>query len=86
LVTPNPFNPETTISYGLSERSKVLIRTCDSLGRVASTLVNKTHDEGYFKAVWNGRDDSGNTVSASLYLCEMVTSNHRHIIKLMFMK
>jgi len=83
---PNPFNPETTISYGLPERSEVSIRIYDSLGRVVRTLVNKTHDEGYFKAVWNGRDDSGNTVSAGLYLCEMVSSNHRHMIKLMLMK
>jgi hypothetical protein len=37
---PNPFNPTTTIDFSLAEKSKVLLKVYDILGREAALLLN----------------------------------------------
>ena len=37
---PNPFNPNTTISYGINEDSKVNIDIYDITGQLITTLLN----------------------------------------------
>ncbi|HLP18635.1 MAG TPA: T9SS type A sorting domain-containing protein, partial [Bacteroidota bacterium] len=43
---PNPFNPGTTIAYSIPERSHVLLKIYDVLGRNVATLVNDTENAG----------------------------------------
>jgi len=49
---PNPFNPETTIKYGLPEESFVTISIFDINGRQVETLVNQTQAAGYYTISW----------------------------------
>jgi len=44
---PNPFNPATTIEYGLPSASRVVLRLYDFLGREVTTLVNEAQTAGY---------------------------------------
>ena len=50
---PNPFNPETAISYELSANSYAKLTVYDLLGRVAAVLVDETLPAGKHRAVWN---------------------------------
>lgn len=43
---PNPFNPETTISYNLKSATHVRITVYDRLGREVSNLVDENQSEG----------------------------------------
>ena len=43
---PNPFNPQTTISYSLSNSETVRIEVFDLLGRSVATLVNQPMEAG----------------------------------------
>jgi photosystem II stability/assembly factor-like uncharacterized protein len=43
---PNPFNPETRISFALKERQHVVIKVYDVLGREIKTLLNNVIDGG----------------------------------------
>ena len=43
---PNPFNPTTTISYGIPERTHVRLEVIDLLGRKVQTLVDSEQDPG----------------------------------------
>lgn len=45
---PNPFNPSTTISYGLSVNAHVALKVFDVLGREVMTLVDETQQPGTF--------------------------------------
>ena len=47
---PNPFNPTTTITYTLKEKSNVNLTVYDILGRELEVLVNTTQDAGEYKA------------------------------------
>lgn len=66
---PNPFNPSTTISYNLKEKSNVTLEIFDILGRKIKSLVDgEIQSAGRHIVVWNGKNISGNSVSSGVYL------------------
>lgn len=46
---PNPFNPETTIRFDVKERTPVVLKIYDILGREVKVLVNSVHQPGSYK-------------------------------------
>ncbi len=56
---PNPFNPVTTIRFGLAARSRVELEIFDVVGRRIATLVDDTREAGFYSEVWNARVPSG---------------------------
>jgi hypothetical protein len=50
---PNPFNPNTTISYRLPTRSHVTLRVFDVSGSEVATLVNAIEEPGYKSVRWD---------------------------------
>ena len=50
---PNPFNPATTLAYGLPQRSYVLLAIYDLVGRQVATLVDREEPPGWHSAVWD---------------------------------
>jgi hypothetical protein len=79
---PNPFNPRTTISFDLPERSRVVLHIYDVAGRLVRTLMNGEEIEaGRRETVWDGRDDVERSVAAGTYLCRLeVGGFHRSIM------
>jgi len=56
---PNPFNPSTTIQYGLPSRSTVRLVIYNLLGQVVKELVNAEQQAGYQSVDWNATASSG---------------------------
>lgn len=61
---PNPFNPSTTIRYGLPNRSHVTLTVFNTLGQEIAALVDREMDAGYHEAAF---DASGLASGVYLY-------------------
>jgi hypothetical protein len=73
---PNPFNPATTIRYGLPKSGRITLRVYDLLGKVVATLVDhELKEAGYHAAVWDGRNAAGNLVASGLYFVRVQVGN-----------
>lgn len=66
---PNPFNPETQISYELSESGWVELSIYDILGSKVLSLLNSKQNAGYHDVIWNGLDQDGQKISSGVYFC-----------------
>ena len=64
---PNPFNPSTTIMYGIASQSHVTVKIYSVLGQEIATLVNDVQGPSYYSVVWNGTSSKGNMVSSGVY-------------------
>ncbi len=69
---PNPFNPSTTIQYGVAKQSHVTIKVYSMLGQEIATLVNDVQSPSYYKVVWSGKDYNGNVASSGVYFFRII--------------
>ena len=83
---PNPFNPETTISYSVKEPAPVKIEIYNTKGQLVRTLVNQIQPRGFYSEIWNGTDERGNPVASGVYMYRMTAGNYRSHKKMMLIK
>ena len=78
---PNPFNPVTTIQYGLPVDAEVNIIIYDLQGRIAAELVSGMKTAGYHSLHWDASNHS-----SGIYFVKMMTSEFTKTQKLMLVK
>ena len=78
---PNPFNPETTINFGLPEDGIVKLDIFNILGRRVATLVDSKMEAGYHSVVWNGV-----SLSSGVYFYKIQAGDNVMIKKCILMK
>jgi gingipain R len=83
---PNPFNPSTTIAFGLPRAMRVQLVIYDVRGNLVRTLVNEIRQAGRNEAVWNGRDRSGRAAASGVYLYQLVTPDGNHTGRMLLTK
>ena len=83
---PNPFNPLTTLRYDLPEDANVNITIYDMMGRVVSNLVSSQQRAGYKSIQWNATNNTGQPVSAGLYLYSIEAGQFRQTKKMVLLK
>ena len=70
---PNPFNPTATIRFEIAKPAHVRLKIYDVRGVLVRTLVDgRTMTAGRHEEAWDGRDTSGRTVAAGVYVARMV--------------
>lgn len=70
--TPNPFNPSTSIHFGIAERGPARLTIYDLKGRVVRVLVDVPDlAPGTFEAEWDGRDGQDKGVASGVYLSQL---------------
>ncbi len=82
---PNPFNPETQLTYHLPRTSQVRVRIYNSLGQAISTLVDQVQPAGIYTLYWNGKDDRGERVSGGIYIAKLETEHFCLARKMLFL-
>jgi hypothetical protein len=68
---PNPFDPQTNIEYTVRRSSTVELKIYNTLGQLVRTLVDDYKTNGEYSVVWDGKDDSGNTVPSGSYFYQI---------------
>ncbi|HMS33231.1 MAG TPA: T9SS type A sorting domain-containing protein [Ignavibacteria bacterium] len=78
---PNPFNPNTVISYHLPSGSFVLLKVYDLSGKEIATLVSEKQDAGYYSAEF-----SGAAFSSGVYFYRLQGDNFSETRKMSLIK
>ena len=78
---PNPFNPTTVISYGLSVYGRVTLIVYDLLGREVKTLVNEVKRPGRYQVTVDGID-----LPSGVYLYRLATGSYVETKKMILIK
>jgi hypothetical protein len=68
-VAPNPFNPETVLSFDLPDAREVSLVVYDLAGRTVRTLMDdEVRGAGRHEMKWDGSNDQGTAVPSGVYL------------------
>ena len=83
---PNPFNPTTSISFGLNEAGHVSLEVYNIKGEKVRTLVDENFEANTHTVIWNGTDDNAKPVSSGVYFYKMKAENYTLTKKMILMK
>jgi hypothetical protein len=72
---PNPFNPQTTITYEVPQTCTVRLSIHSLTGQCIRTLVAGEHSIGTYSVIWNGTDHTGHNVASGVYVCRMIAGS-----------
>lgn len=83
---PNPFNPSTTIEYSLEGTSAARIVIFSVDGRRIRTLDGGVKPPGMYRAIWDGKNDRGQSVSTGIYFYRLEAGRFAAVKKMLLLK
>ncbi len=83
---PNPFNPETTISFDLPKALDTDLAIYNVKGQLVKTLFSGTAQKGRTSVTWDGTDNSGAKVTSGIYFYRLNNGDKVETRKMMLMK
>ncbi|MFO7768170.1 MAG: lamin tail domain-containing protein [bacterium] len=87
-AVPNPFNPSTRVRFRLppGPDREVRLDVLDTRGRRVRRLLDARLAAGTYEQVWDGRERSGRTSAAGIYLVVLQVEGHRYTRKVLLLK
>jgi subtilisin family serine protease len=83
---PNPFQPETTISFRTDGSAPVDVDIYDASGRIVRNLLSKeTRSAGVHFLTWNGSDDSGERLPGGVYFYQVRAGSEQQARKVLML-
>ena len=83
---PNPFNPQTTISFSLERAERAKIGVYDLGGHLLKILADRTYEAGNHSIVWNGKDAAGRAMPSGTYIVRIEAEQGVHARKVMLVR
>jgi hypothetical protein len=83
---PNPFNPQTTLTYELPRPGRVSLEIYDLRGERVTVLGAGFTEAGHHEATWNGRDHTGKPMPSGIYHALLVTDQGLRSLKLVLVR
>lgn len=84
--TPNPFNPQTVISFTLAESAGASLEIFDIRGRLIQRFDLSGYSTGRQQVVWRGLDDEGSQQPSGIYFYRLMTPGESATRKMVLMK
>jgi hypothetical protein len=85
-IYPNPFNPVTTITFGLTKSGHVSLKVYDVSGRLVRVLVEEQRAARHYEEKWDGRDNAGKPVASGVYFCRLTAEGFSQTRKMVLVK
>lgn len=85
-VHPNPFNPQTTITFSLERAERANVEVYELTGKRVAVLADRTLTAGDHSLLWNGRDVAGRSMPSGTYLVRLETESAVRSQKLMLVR
>ncbi|MFC1569701.1 FlgD immunoglobulin-like domain containing protein [bacterium] len=86
VACPNPFNPETSITYELQESANVSITLFNTQGQIIRTLTNAYQQAGQYQIQWDGKSESGENVPTGTYVYKIQADDQSFSGRMLMMK
>ncbi len=83
---PNPFNPETTIRFGIPKSGNTEVKIYNIRGQLVKKLFDGYKEAGFHNVVWNGRNRDNQSVASGIYFTRVTSEGKSKVTKLMLMK
>jgi hypothetical protein len=83
---PNPFAASTRIQYSIPQDVQVRISIYDLLGKEVAVLEDSQKIQGFYDALWDGRDKSGRSVPSGIYLYKLKSAHLELTRKLLLVR
>jgi len=85
-AVPNPFNPSTTLHYGVPKNGRVTVRIYDVRGALVRTILDDTRHPGIYTEQWDGTNDARYAVGSGIYFCRIQAGGEGKTLKLVLIK
>ena len=78
---PNPFNPETKISFSILNDSNVELSVYNIKGQKVRTLIKDYLEKGIHEIIWNSKDDNNRSVTSGVYFYQFKVNSKTKAVK-----
>ncbi len=85
-IHPNPFNPETTISFTIPADEHVALDIFNIRGQKVCSLLDEKLVQGQHSVRWSGVNDAGRQVSSGIYFSRLKTGDATTLRKMLMLK
>ncbi len=83
---PNPFNPNTTIAFGLKTSGFVNLSIYNAAGQLVTVLINESRPAGQYSTVWNGKSENGTPAASGVYFYKFETEEFAKTRKMILLR
>ena len=78
---PNPFNPQTTLSYALNQTGNVQIEVYNVKGQKIETILNTEKEAGSYSLTWQA-----DNLASGIYLIKFAAPHYNKVQRVMLLK
>ena len=86
IIYPNPFTYYIEIQFTLIQTAQVNIRIFNAMGKHVNSLTSGIKYSGKHSVIWNGTDNSGNSVPLGIYYCILSHNNVNKVRKMIYIR
>ncbi len=83
---PNPFNPETTISFNLKSTINTKLSIYNIKGQLIKSFQPSKFKLGNNEIVWSGKDNNNREVASGIYFIKLINNNITSSKKIVLIK
>jgi photosystem II stability/assembly factor-like uncharacterized protein len=78
---PNPFNPSTTIGFGIQNKSNVKITILNAIGEEVAVVINEERESGFHRVEFNAA-----TLPSGVYFYQLKAGEYTSVKKMILLK